>query len=425
MALAQGPELVRISNIEASGPLSPDGTAEVKLTVEILPPWHINAHQPSQPFLVPTRLEFALPPGLSVKEIWPEPKTKGIPIFRAPVELYSEELEVVLVLRAEPDVSPGAYSLEGKLWYQACNEEVCLPPASVSFAIPVTVMGTLGTPASPSPSPGFGGRGFLWMLGAAFLVGLGLNLTPCVYPMVPATVGYFAQVAGAKTLTTLGLALAYLLGIALTYSTLGVLAALGGGMLGQALQHPAMLGFLAAVMVALSLSFFGLYTLRAPAVLLRRLSRGRSGVVGTLLMGMVVGLVAAPCVGPATVAFISYVASLGDPGRGFLLFFVLALGLGIPYVGLALLSGKLRSLPKAGAWTVWVEHLLGFFLLGMALYFLSPILPELWRKVAMVLLAVGAGSFLLYSALKHRKGRVLPVFGAWRSRLAWAWPFGL
>lgn len=142
--------------------------------------------------------------------------------------------------------------------------------------------------AMASPTSGAGGlfaRSFLLALGTAFLVGLGLNLTPCVYPMVPVTVAYFARVAGARLSRTLGLALTYLSGLVLTYSALGSLAALGGGLLGMALQYPAVLAFLAAVMVALSLSFFGVYTLRAPAALLRRLPRPRSGPWGRVHHG--------------------------------------------------------------------------------------------------------------------------------------------
>jgi len=409
-AWAQIPSVLPLVQVEAVPvEANPGGEAEILLRIDVLPGWHINAHRPSQGFLVPTTLKFAeLSEIQIVEERWPDPKVRRLRFSEVPLELYEGAVEVILRIRVKPGVPPGTYVLRGELRYQACNDEVCVPPTSVEVAIPVEVRAEEARTAAEVKPPSEGGttelwtHGFLWAMGAAFLVGLGLNLTPCVYPMVPVTVAFFAKAAGARLARTLGLALAYLLGIALTYSALGVLAALGGGMLGMALQHPAVLVFLAAVMVVLSLSFFGLYTLRAPAGLLRRLPRGRAGPAGALLMGAVVGLVAAPCVGPATVAFISYVASLGDPLRGFLLFFALALGLGAPYVGLALLSGKLQRLPKAGPWTVWVEHLLGFFLLGMALYFLAPILPEAGLRIGTAAVAIGGGLFLLFSGLRRR-----------------------
>ncbi len=405
--------LVRVEPVLVPQPVQPGGAIEVLVRVDILPGWHINAHAPAQAFLIPTRIELVLPPGFQVEERWPAPQTRKLGISPAPLELYEGLIEVVLRIRVGAEVPPSAYLVKGKLHYQACNDEVCVPPASVEFEFPLEVAPGEPAPGATAPtSPGaraLWAPSFLWALGTAFLVGLGLNLTPCVYPMVPVTVAFFARTGGQRTSRTLALALSYLGGIALTYSVLGSLAALGGGMLGMALQHPAVLAFLAAVMVALSLSFFGVYTLRAPAALLRRLPRlQNTGVLGALLMGAVVGLVAAPCVGPATVAFITYVASLGDPLRGFLLFLALSLGLGLPYVGLALLSGKLRALPKPGPWTVWVEHVFGFFLLGMALYFLSPLLPEAGLRGAAAALAMGGGLVLLISGLRrHSKGLAL------------------
>ncbi|MCS7216138.1 MAG: protein-disulfide reductase DsbD family protein [Candidatus Bipolaricaulota bacterium] len=407
-AWAQVPTaLVRVEVVPPA-PVRPGGEAVAQVRIDIAPGWHIHAHAPSQAFLIPTRLEWDWPEGFTGEERWPAPEIRRLRFSQAPLELYEGVIAVELRIRAGAGVAPATYRIRGRLRYQACSDEVCVPPASVEVELPVEVVP--GGAAPPGPGAGFA-RGFLWALGAAFLVGLGLNLTPCVYPMVPVTVAYFAKVAGQRVLGTLGLALAYLLGLALTYSALGALAALGGGLLGMALQHPAVLAFLAAVMVALALSFFGVYTLRAPAALLRRLPRAQAGPWGAFLMGAVVGLVAAPCVGPATVAFLSYVASLGDPLKGFVLFFALALGLGLPYVGLALLSGKLRRLPRAGPWTVWVEHLLGFLLLGMALYFLSPLLPELGLRVGIGLLAGGGGLFLLASGLR-RRSRVVAVLSA-------------
>ncbi|MFN3346499.1 MAG: cytochrome c biogenesis protein CcdA, partial [Candidatus Bipolaricaulaceae bacterium] len=401
-------ELVQVVVVPPE-PVPPGGETQALIRLDIFPGWHINAHAPSQAFLIPTRLELHWPPGFSAEERWPAPEVRKLRIADVALELYEGLIEVGLRIRVGSDVVPTIYRVKGRLHYQACNDEVCVPPTRVEFELPVEVVLGGARPAAPPPSPSADGRwarGFLWALGAAFLVGLGLNLTPCVYPMVPVTVAFFAKTGGQRFSRTLALALSYLGGIAVTYSALGSLAALGGGLLGLALQHPAVLAFLAAVMVALSLSFFGVYTLRAPAALLRRLPRAQSaGTLGAFAMGAVVGLVAAPCVGPATVAFISYVASLADPLRGFLLFFALSLGLGLPYVGLALLSGKLRALPKPGPWTVWVEHVLGFFLLGMALYFLSPLLPEMGLRLAIAALAVGGGVFLLVSGLRrHSRG---------------------
>ncbi len=382
-------------------------TVQVSLLISIAPGWHINSVQPDVPFLIPTELQLDAPPGVKVEVAWPAPELVSLPLSQEPLELYQGDLEVSLTLFGEEGLAAG--TLSAVLRYQACNDEVCVPPVELQLSLPVEATNLGGEiPVTGTPPSGQLGRGLLWGIVFAFLLGLGLNLTPCVYPMVPVTVAYFAGGVGRRLLPTLGLAVIYLLGIALTYSVLGVMASLGGGMLGEALRHPGVPIALAALMVLLSLSFFGVYTLRAPAGLLRRLPRGKGGPVGAFLMGAVVGLVAAPCVGPATVALLSYVASLADPLQGFLLFFSLAMGLGLPYVGLALASGKLARLPRSGPWTTWVERLLGLLLLGMALYLVAPLLPEPGLKIGIAVLALGGGAYLFWTG-KGVRGRTFQL----------------
>ena len=382
-------------------------TVQVSLLISIAPGWHINSVQPDVPFLIPTELQLDAPPGVKVEVAWPAPELVSLPLSQEPLELYQGDLEVSLTLFGEEGLAAG--TLSAVLRYQACNDEVCVPPVELQLSLPVEATNLGGEiPVTGVIPSGQLGRGLLWGIVFAFLLGLGLNLTPCVYPMVPVTVAYFAGGVGRRLLPTLGLAVIYLLGIALTYSVLGVMASLGGGMLGEALRHPGVPIALAALMVLLSLSFFGVYTLRAPAGLLRRLPRGKGGPVGAFLMGAVVGLVAAPCVGPATVALLSYVASLADPLQGFLLFFSLAMGLGLPYVGLALASGKLARLPRSGPWTTWVERLLGLLLLGMALYLVAPLLSEPGLKIGITVLALGGGAYLFWTG-KGVRGRTFQL----------------
>ncbi len=358
------------------------GEASLVITVYIEPGWHINAAGVDQEPLIPTALTFDAPEHISVGEPeFPEPIREELPWAGRTLALYADRIEVAVPLRASPDAPPGEGVLQGKLRYQACSGDVCLPPAEKTFAVGFRIVEGVGElpPLVDLGGEGAAGgnpiatlireRGLFLALLAVFLLGLGLNLTPCVYPMVPITVAYFGGIEGG-TLRTLGMALSYLLGLAVIYSGLGVLAAATGKLFGEVLQRPWVWWLAAAVMVAMALSFLGLYHLRAPSFLTRRLPKGgRGGPVGALLMGAFAGVVAAPCVGPATVALLSYVGITQDVGLGFALFFALALGLGSPYVALALFSQRLSRLPRTGVWTVWVERLLGFVLLGLALYF--------------------------------------------------------
>src|SRR5439155_24616258 len=97
--------------------------------------------------------------------------------------------------------------------------------------------------------------------------------------------------------------------------------------------------------------------------------------MGALFMGLTMGVVAAPCVGPIVVGLLLAVGARGEAGFGFLLFFTLALGLGVPYVALGAAAGSIARLPRSGEWLVWVERVFGFLLLGLALYFVQPLLP--------------------------------------------------
>jgi thiol:disulfide interchange protein DsbD len=251
------------------------------------------------------------------------------------------------------------------------------------------------------------GHSLLVVLLSLFALGLALVLTPCVYPMVPITVAFFSRQGEGKTARVLLLAALYALGIAITYSTLGAVAALTGRMFGQHLQSPWVFAGIAAVLVALALSLLGVYHFRLPGFLMQRISGVRNiGMLGSLAMGMVVGVVAAPCVGPVTVGLLVYVSTTGDPWLGFWLFFVLALGLGTPYVALAVFSGALGRLPKAGVWMIWVERLFGFLMLGLALYFLSPLLPRRALPWAVFALAAVAGVYLGWLEPSQTGGRV-------------------
>ena len=215
--------------------------------------------------------------------------------------------------------------------------------------------------------------GLLLTLVGVFFGGLALNLTPCVYPLIPITVSYFGGRGTDKAGLLAVHSLLFLLGLAVTNSTLGVVAALTGGLLGSVLQHPAVLIAIATILVGLALSFFGLWELRLPGFLTQAASRSYGGYGGSLFMGLTLGVVAAPCIGPFLIGLLTYVASTGNPYLGFMLFFTLSLGLGIPLATLAFFSGKLDRLPRSGEWMIWVRKLLGWVLVAMAAYFIKPL----------------------------------------------------
>ncbi len=236
------------------------------------------------------------------------------------------------------------------------------------------------------------GWGMVWTLLGIFTGGMVLNLTPCIYPLIPVTISYFGGRSGRRRL--IGHGLFYIGGLSITNSLLGVVAALTGGLMGAMLQNPLVLAFVATILVLLAASLFGLWEIRLPSGLMQAATKSYTGYLGSLFMGLTVGIVAAPCIGPFVLGLLTWVASMGSPWLGFLVFFTLSLGLGLPLFFLAVFSGNLSKLPRSGEWMLWVRKLMGWVLVGMAVYFLRPILPKMAGVFLSAAIALGAGLHL-------------------------------
>ena len=202
-----------------------------------------------------------------------------------------------------------------------------------------------------------------------------------------------------------GLAFAYFIGIALTYSVLGVLAALGGAIFGGALQNPIVVAVIVVVLLALAASMFGAWEIRPPAWAMQA-SGGRSGMLGALIMGLLMGIIAAPCIGPFVIGLLTFVGQKGDPVFGFFVFFALAAGLGLPYLLLGTFTGLVNRLPASGVWMIGVRRVFGVILIAMAAYFAAPMLPGNGGDWLMGLtLVIGA----LYLLVIDRTGHEQPA----------------
>jgi thiol:disulfide interchange protein DsbD len=381
--------------------------AEAVVEVTIAPGWHVNAHDPTDKFLVPTTLDVTPPAGVRAGEVrYPQAVEKALEFSEGKkLRLYDGRVELVATLAG---TAAGPEPYHAKLRYQACDATTCLPPRTLELT-------AAPTPSKPAPATSRGGPGggdevaqwiarFGWAGTLAWVVvlGMALNLTPCVYPLISVTVAFFGGTTGHERGAGLR-AVVYVAGIVFTFTLVGAAAALTGSLFGAALQRPAVLGAIALLMVGLAASNFGLYQLRMPSSVMQWASRTGEGAVGAFFMGLTMGVVAAPCIGPIVVALLLYVGARQSVGEGLALFAALGLGLGLPYLALALLAERMRRLPRSGAWLEWMERLFGFLLLGLALHFATPLLgPEVVR---------GAWAALLVVA-----GIVLGMVGTVRSR---------
>jgi len=401
------------------------GQTGLEIFAEIERGWHINGHEPTDPFLIPTEVKFTPPPGISIDPLnYPRPDRKRFAFAKGKELLvYEGKVGITTALNVPADFVGSRARITAVMRYQACNDSTCLPPAAASAELFVPISETAAAPpaAGRPPLPAGGGasgtgfdvgawlarRGLVLTLLAVGLLGLGLNLTPCVYPLISTTVAYFGAQARHREGRVIILATMYVFGITLSFSVLGVAAALSGGVFGAALQRPAVLLFIAAVLIALALSSFGVYQLQPPSWLMRRVSGTGRGAGGALFMGATMGVVAAPCIGPVVLGLLVFVGSQRSILLGLALFFALGLGMGLPYLLLATAAGSLKALPRSGEWLVWMERLFGVMLLALAGYFITPLLPAFASRLLLPVL-IGAGG--LYLGFIDRSGHHLRYF---------------
>jgi thiol:disulfide interchange protein DsbD len=430
---------------------SQGGIFPIAVELDISGKWHINANKVNDEYLIPTEISIEAPNGIEVREIvFPKAVEKQLSFSEEKLALYDGVVYIGALLAIDSEFPAGDTSVTAIITYQACDNEKCIAPETKRLTIPIRIststeavaimnedvfekieFGAGSTSAtsyddevddSGTLSNIIETKGYFWGFIAVYLAGLALCLTPCVYPMIPITVSYFGGQSDGKTSRTVLLAFLYLLGMATMYSSLGLVAALTGGLFGAAMQNPFVLGAIALVFVALSMSMFGLYEFRIPAALSGVAGTAKQGALGAFIMGLTVGIVAAPCIGPFVFGLLTFVGQKGSPVLGFFLFFVLAVGLGTPFVVLAILSGSITKLPKSGEWMEWIRKLFGFILLVMAVYFLRTLMPDWLSALIMSALLIlsgivlgfvikAGGASLVFNIFRRLVGTALIVFG--------------
>lgn len=367
------------------------------------------------------------------------------------VEDYVGQVQVKSFLQVSKDIPAGSYDLKLKVHYQGCSDKICFAPKMEEFSLLVQVeLAKLGVakaleaekippvskPEKKAEVSGFQktieSRGIFVSLILIFLAGVGLSFTPCVYPMIPITVAVIGgqavagdQAAARKPLKAFFLSLIYVLGISIVYAAMGVAAASTGALFGTALQSPWVIGFVVVVFVALAMSMFGVYYLRVPSFISDRLgTKAGKGFIGVFVMGLISGIVASPCIGPALASLLVYIASTGNKFLGFWMLFVFAWGIGVLLIVLGTFSGALKALPKSGAWMETVERIFGLLLIGAALYYLRFIISEsafiIILGLFLIVTAVFSGGFdrlthesTTFQRAKRAFGIISFIFGAY------------
>jgi thioredoxin:protein disulfide reductase len=428
------PDILKVESYSSFDKVYPSGELKAAVKVNIEEEWHINSNKPNEDYLIPTELVLDASLGFKLKEIYyPKPKDLNLSFSEIPLSVWEGEIILGALIEVPSDIKPGTYQVPLTLEYQACNDITCLAPTSISDTLTIVVADSKEpakeinqeifekldlsyTPISVDEgryniSSMLESSGILLGLFFVFIGGLALNLTPCVYPLIPITIGYFGGQSEGRTSRLFMLGLLFVLGMALTYSVIGVITALSGAIFGALLQSTIVILVIAAIFVVLSLSMFGVYEFKLPDALVAKAGGAKSGLFGAFFMGLTMGIVAAPCIGPFVLGLVTYVAAKADPLYGLVMFFVLALGLGMPYLFLAVFSGKIKNLPRAGMWMEGVKHIFGFILIGMALYFLLPLLP---KTISGYILPVYMAGVALYLLIFEREASAVKGFRIFR-----------
>jgi cytochrome c-type biogenesis protein len=209
-------------------------------------------------------------------------------------------------------------------------------------------------------------------LAVLFGAGVATSLTPCIYPMIPITAGILGGAASTRRSRgrTAVLTGVYVLGLALVYSALGLLAGLSGALFGTVSSNPWALFIMGNLLLIFGLALLDVFTVNAPARLMAWTGRvAGDSVPGVFALGATSGLVAAPCGAPAFAAVLTFVSTTRSALLGFLYLFVFSIGLTVLLVAVGLFSGSLAALPRAGRWTLWIKRAGGALLLLMAEYY--------------------------------------------------------
>jgi thiol:disulfide interchange protein DsbD len=299
---------------------------------------------------------------------------------------------------------------------------MCTPPASETVEASLKITGASGgsqaaaaqvkalekdpaadknagsKPESSSSFAKFYERSVFLAVAMAFLWGIISSLTPCVYPMIPITVAFFgSQTRERSKKKTFALALVFTVGMALSFAALGVIVTLIGVDMGSVMSNAWIVAFVTLLLLFFAGAMFELYEIRMPDSVMSKVGQSEQGYFGAFTMGLTMGLVAAPCVGPFAGSLLIFVSTINAPATGFLMLFSYGMGLGMLFLAVAMGA---NFLPRSGMWMVRLKNFFGLVILWLTLYFMQFVTPAYLMLAAASFYAVVTASILgVFSAV--------------------------
>ncbi|HEY6626124.1 MAG TPA: cytochrome c biogenesis protein CcdA, partial [Ignavibacteriaceae bacterium] len=304
-ALAQfgmSKDLVKIETYQSFDKVYAGTEFKIAVKTDVADTWHINSDKPYDEYLIPTSLIVSKNPNFKLTKVaYPKPHDFKFSFSESPLSVWEGQVYFGALVQVDSSAVPGVYSLIIELEYQACNDMSCQAPTAVIDTINIEVadktspVNTINDEifknvdinftetvitekvASDPISNALESQGLLIGLLLVFLGGLALNLTPCVYPLIPITVGYFGGQSEGSTTKLFFMGILFILGLAVTYSAIGVVTSLTGAIFGALLQNPIVILIIVAIMLALSLSMFGVYEFKLPDSLVNKAGGAKGG----------------------------------------------------------------------------------------------------------------------------------------------------
>lgn len=373
---------------------------QVLLHWQIAPGYYLYRQQIK---IVPQNAQLApvtLPSGLAHHDEFYGETSIFRTTLQLPIELLSTKGEALLLVS-----------------YQGCADAgFCYPPETQK--IPLTAVTLL---AHPSVEPvktatlALEPTGLPFSPFWAFLIGIGISLTPCVLPMYPLISAIILGQQRPQSLRRVFfLSMVYVQGMAVTYTLLGIVVAAVGLQFQAMLQHPAVLIGISLLFIVLAFSMFGLFTLQLPSSLQTRLAQwshqqSSGSLLGVFIMGALAGLICSPCTTAPLSAILLYIAQSGNTLAGGGILYLYALGMGLPLILLTTFGNHL--LPRSGSWMQHVKEAFGFVILAMPIFLLDRVLGSLWgiRLWSLLGIAFFIWGFVLSLRTHHYIARILQI----------------
>ncbi len=372
-------------------------------------------------YLYRERIKFVVAPGseASIGNVeLPQGDIKDDPNFGKQEVYHHDFVAKILLNRATNSSTISNVKISAR--YQGCSEKgLCYAPQNKTFdvAISSATNNNAGTSAGANSSLVDNSEdkttvalksGNLGLVIAGFFVaGLFLSLTPCVLPMIPILssiiVGSQSKQVKPKKLHAFGLSVAYVLGMALSYTLAGIAAGLSGNLISQSLQNAWVLNATALLFVALAFSMFGFYELKLPTSFESKILNFSNNLKGgeflsVFIMGVLSALIVSPCVAAPLAGVLIYIGQTHNVLLGGVGLFALALGMGVPLLLIGASAGSL--LPKAGNWMTIIRNFFGVLMLAVAAYIIWPVLPSSVSEPINKLIGISTAHHLPFTRIK-------------------------